>query len=98
MESMETEWTPGKEMRAFRGTGGFLFVVNSRESHKIYHVIKFVPRVQKVLYGQYGGGFLFLKRSILKRASHWTLEYPVHSVQCKGFIRAQKYGYGRDLK
>ena len=57
-------------MRAFRGTGGFLFVVNSRESHKIYHVIKFVPRVQKVLYGQYGGGFLFLKRSILKRASH----------------------------
>ena len=56
-------------MRAFRKTGSFLFVVNSRESHKIYHVIKFVPRLQKVLYGQYGGGFLFLKRSILKKVS-----------------------------
>ena len=31
------------------------------------HVIKFVPRLQKVLYGQYGGGFL--KRSILKKVS-----------------------------
>ena len=46
------------------------YVVNSRESHKIYHVIKFVPRLQKVLYGQYGGGFLFLKRSIFKKVSH----------------------------
>ena len=71
-------------MRAFRRTGSFLFVVSSRESHKIYHVIKFVPRLQKVLYGQYGGGFLFLKRSTFLKKSvieRWNILYIVFSAR-----------------
>ena len=70
-EGIETEWKPEKRNVSFPWKRRLFVVVLSTRVKVIRfdHVIKFVPRLQKVLYGQYGGGFLFLKRSILKKVS-----------------------------